>query len=99
MEKKTSSMGALDCLVNTVRKQLHAKKSTNHAFNPLKGHSPTTSAEPASPLREYTFYTDSISTPTTSCAQGGPRYRISTTYPFHRLPASQIMIDWTGDGS
>jgi hypothetical protein len=72
-EKMTNSVRDLGCLENTVRKRLY-EQSIDYALNQLKGHCPT-SAEPASPLREYTFYPDLISTPTTSCAQSSPRYR------------------------
>jgi hypothetical protein len=55
-EKKSSSAGALDYLENAVRKGLHVKQSIDRALNSLKAYCPTSVAEPASPLGEYTFY-------------------------------------------
>jgi hypothetical protein len=61
--KKTTSVGALDCLENTVRKRQHVKQSTDHALNLLKGYYPTPTARFASPLGKYTLYPPAASRP------------------------------------
>ena len=61
--KKTTSVGALDCLENTVWKRQHVKQSIDHVLNLLKGYCPTPTAQFVFPLGKYTLYPTPASRP------------------------------------